>query len=101
MNRYRGTYQGADAAIKRVRRGGLAGQEERNDEDVVRQLKDEALLMTSLRHPNIIQFYALSMVEGDICLIMEMMSGGCLRDLLNDQTQQLPVREYLVCFEFG
>jgi serine/threonine protein kinase len=44
--------------------------------------------MTKLRHPNIIQFYALSIHDGALVLVMELMSSS-FRDLLNDDPKEL------------
>jgi tRNA A-37 threonylcarbamoyl transferase component Bud32 len=78
---YRGTYQYAPVAIKKL----LKGQGKNNtDEKEIKLMQDEAYLMSKLRHPNIVQFYCLLKHEDQLCLVMELMTGGCFREMIDD-----------------
>eukprot|EP00935_MAST-01C_sp_MAST-1C-sp1_P001961 g1961.t1 len=81
-----GKYQDAPAALKKVKYAGKEGSGDDAKEDA--EMKREAYLMTKLRHPHIVQFYALSIHEGSLCLVMELMDSS-LRDLLDQNSREL------------
>jgi serine/threonine protein kinase len=72
---YSGTYQFAPVAIKKVKH---------MKSDEAKMMVGEAAIMKKLRHPNIVHFYALAVHEGSVCLVMELMTGGSFRDVLDD-----------------
>lgn len=45
-------------------------------------LKEEARLLSSLNHPNIVRFYNVDEIDGKLVLVMEYVPGSSLRDLL-------------------
>ncbi len=45
-------------------------------------LKDEARLLSSLNHPNIVRFYNIDFIENKFVLVMEYIKGRTLRDLI-------------------
>ena len=51
------------------------------EQDIV-MLKDEAKLLASLNHPNIVRFFNIDIIEGKLVLVMEYIKGKSLRDML-------------------
>jgi len=45
-------------------------------------LKDEARLLASLNHPNIVRYYNIDVIENKFALVMEYIKGSTLRDLI-------------------
>jgi tRNA A-37 threonylcarbamoyl transferase component Bud32 len=84
-----GQYQGAPAALKKVKYSAPKNGEEDVKED--EEMKREAYLMTKLRHPNIIQFFALSFHEGSLVLVMELMKCS-FRDLIDQNPRELTLQ---------
>ncbi len=59
-------------------------------------LQDEVVTMKSLCHPNLVQFYSVSMRIGEpTCLIVELMEGGSLRDYLRGEGKTLQLSELI------
>ena len=53
-------------------------------------LQGEVIAMKSLCHPNLVQFYSVSVRVGEpTCLIVELMEGGSLRDYLRGEGKTL------------
>ncbi len=55
----------------------------RDDEIVM--LKDEARLLASLNHPNVVRFYNIDAIDGKFVLVMEYVAGTSLRGLIRQQ----------------
>jgi DNA helicase-2/ATP-dependent DNA helicase PcrA len=47
-------------------------------------LKDEARLLASLSHPNIVRFYNIDFIENKFVLVMEYVEGNNLRDIITE-----------------
>lgn len=56
----------------------------RTRKEEIRMLKDEAKLLASLNHPNIVRFYNIDFIENKFVLVMEYIEGKILRDLIID-----------------
>lgn len=76
-NVYRGIWEGVDVAIKQLHMETLA-------HDLLQEFLNEAKIMQSCRHPNIVQFFAVCVQQGKDSLIMEYLPNGSLFNLLND-----------------
>jgi DNA helicase-2/ATP-dependent DNA helicase PcrA len=50
----------------------------------VAMLKDEARLLASLSHPNIVRFYNIDFIENKFVLVMEYVKGNDLRDVITE-----------------
>jgi DNA helicase-2/ATP-dependent DNA helicase PcrA len=59
----------------------------------VQMLKDEARLLASLSHPNIVRFYSVDNIDGQFVLVTEYVKGSSLRDRL--QPGRLEIGESL------
>ncbi|KAH3764891.1 Tyrosine-protein kinase Src42A [Pelomyxa schiedti] len=75
---YRGCWQGTTSvAIKQV-----------NKACNINQLRQEAAILNSLNHPNILQFYGITTIDGKFALVTEL-ADGCVLPLL--RTEELAV----------
>jgi serine/threonine protein kinase len=48
----------------------------------ISMLKDEAKLLASLNHPNIVRFYNIDFIDNKFVLVMEYIKGQILRDII-------------------
>lgn len=72
-------------AIKRLRRAVVI----KNPEQLER-FRREAVVLSELRHPNIVSVLDAAVHEGDYYIIMDFIEGGTLRERLDD-TKRLPI----------
>jgi len=77
---YKGTYQFASVAIKKLQMGNLSPEAQE-------EFRKEAEIMAQLRHPNIVHFYGYCSIPK--CLVMEYMPKGSLFNVLQDKQQAL------------
>jgi serine/threonine-protein kinase len=59
--------------------------ERTKDEKVVKRFMQEARVIAALEHPNVVTIYALRIQAQQIYMILEYLTGGSVRDLLNRQ----------------
>jgi DNA helicase-2/ATP-dependent DNA helicase PcrA len=50
----------------------------------ISMLKDEAKLLSSLDHPNIVRFYNIDFIDNKFVLVMEYIKGKILRDIITE-----------------
>lgn len=62
------------------------------DEKAVKRFLQEARIAAALEHPNVVSIYAMRLEAKNFYIIMEYLSGGSLRDLLNREGK-LPVEQ--------
>lgn len=62
------------------------------DEKAVKRFLQEARIAAALEHPNVVSIYAMRVEAKNFYIIMEYLSGGSLRDLL-DREGKLPVEQ--------
>ncbi|XP_074264806.1 mitogen-activated protein kinase kinase kinase YODA-like [Silene latifolia] len=55
--------------------------------ECAQQLGQEVALLSRLRHPNILQYYGSEMVENNLYIYLEYISGGSIHKLLGDYGQ--------------
>jgi DNA helicase-2/ATP-dependent DNA helicase PcrA len=51
----------------------------------IAMLKDEAKLLASLNHPNIVRFYNIDIIDSKFVMVMECVKGKTLRDIITDE----------------
>ena len=51
----------------------------------IAMLKDEARLLASLNHPNIVRFYNIDFIDNKFVLVMEFIKGSTLREFISDE----------------
>jgi serine/threonine protein kinase len=74
---YKGSMYGKKVAVKR-----LKFSENVEKDKIIRKLKEEAAIMSSIRHPNVLLFMGLSSTLPNICLVTEFMENGSLDEVL-------------------
>jgi serine/threonine protein kinase/regulator of sirC expression with transglutaminase-like and TPR domain len=62
------------------------------DESSIKRFIQEARVAATLKHPNVVTIHALRIEDKNFYMIMEYLSGGSLRELLNKQGK-LPVEQ--------
>ena len=73
--------------------------EHTNNQKFIRMFFDEAKIMLTLKHPNIVQLYDFGRVENDYFLAMEWVEGKPLSSLIHQQKKQrVPFPPGLVCY---
>jgi len=82
---YKGQLWGKKVAIKRLKLSSSIEQDEQMKLKTIRKLKEEAAIMSSLRHPNVLLFMGLCTNE-EICLVTEYMDQGNLYEVLSRDT---------------
>ena len=61
-----------------------------SDQEQLNRFKQEALLLARLNHPNIVPIYDLIDDQGQVWIVMEWLTAGCLDDML--QEAALPLK---------
>eukprot|EP00600_Ochromonadales_sp_CCMP1393_P010984 CAMPEP_0175000894 /NCGR_PEP_ID=MMETSP0005-20121125/2839_1 /TAXON_ID=420556 /ORGANISM="Ochromonas sp., Strain CCMP1393" /LENGTH=1630 /DNA_ID=CAMNT_0016255735 /DNA_START=161 /DNA_END=5053 /DNA_ORIENTATION=- len=72
---YKGTYRGRDCAIKLIYTMDLTV-------DTIKRVAAEASILSSIRHPNIVNILGVSVLPPSVCLILELCSFGSLSDII-------------------
>jgi hypothetical protein len=73
------TWNSVEVAVKVLR------QRDNSPGDALKNLRREAMMLKDLRHPNIVQFFGMALVqEGRPCVVMEYCSKGSLRHVLDE-----------------
>merc|ERR1712232_39525 len=77
---FRGTFRGAQVAVKRLQMSG-----NQNAEELWREIDS----VRFLRHPRLVRFYGACLTPPNICVLTEFMEGGSMYDLLHVKRAQL------------
>jgi len=86
---YVGTHESFGQVAVKVLRGLLE-----RDSDQLARFKRESEVISSLKHPNIVQMLDYTVVDETPCLVMEYISGPTLAEslkLLHERKQDLPI----------
>ena len=75
-------WAGTKVAVKKILKADIS-------EDDLAEFSQEILLMSKLRHPNIVQFLGATL-DPEFCLLTEFMERGTLFNVLADNTVDLP-----------
>ncbi|CAI9269729.1 unnamed protein product [Lactuca saligna] len=94
---YHGMWKGTDVAIKRIK-GSCFARKSSETERMIKDFWKEALVLSSLHHPNVVTFYGIVRDEPDDSLttITEYMVDGSLKQFLKKKDRTIDQRERLI-----
>ena len=87
------------SGIKRIVAVKVLRTEWSDSQEFIARTKDEARMLSQLRHPNIVKVEDLAQLDGQLCLVMELVDGCDIQDLmeaLKQRGKKLPPR---TCYE--
>eukprot|EP00479_Gromia_sphaerica_P001159 TRINITY_DN1131_c0_g2_i1.p1 TRINITY_DN1131_c0_g2~~TRINITY_DN1131_c0_g2_i1.p1 ORF type:complete len:124 (-),score=9.33 TRINITY_DN1131_c0_g2_i1:43-414(-) len=87
---FRARLCGIDVAVKmlNMKKGAV-------DEEALNDLKKEIVILSTLRHPNIILYIGACTIPPNICIITEWCDKGGLYDVIHDSQTQLNTKAIL------
>ena len=76
------------------------------NEHILAGIQNEIRMLSSIKHPNVVQFLGVVMWKGSLFLFMEFMDGGTVTDLtrlsnLNESHIASICKDVCVCEEFS
>jgi serine/threonine protein kinase len=77
-----GVYHGRKVAIKRLFNSRL-------DDEGMRKMRKEAAILSGIDHPRVVKLMGLSVADGKLLLVMELVPRGSLRALLSNSSVSL------------
>ncbi|KAJ6407043.1 hypothetical protein OIU84_010538 [Salix udensis] len=85
---YHGKWKGSDVAIKRIKASCFAGRPSER-ERLIADFWKEALILSSLHHPNVVSFYGIVRdgPDGSLATVTEFMVNGSLKQFLQKKGQ--------------
>ncbi|XVF34254.1 hypothetical protein REPUB_Repub18cG0043600 [Reevesia pubescens] len=94
---YHGKWKGSDIAIKRIKASCFAGRPSER-ERLIADFWKEALILSSLHHPNVVSFYGIVRDGPDGCLatVTEFMVNGSLKQFLQKKDRTIDRRKRLI-----
>ncbi|CAH1440498.1 unnamed protein product [Lactuca virosa] len=94
---YHGMWKGTDVAIKRIK-GSCFARKSSETERMINNFWKEALVLSSLHHPNVVTFYGIVRDEPDDSLttVTEYMVDGSLKQFLKKKDRTIDQRERLI-----
>ncbi|CAM8911435.1 unnamed protein product [Rhodiola kirilowii] len=92
---FHGKWKGSDVAVKRIKASCFAGKQR---ERLIADFWKEALLLSSLHHPNIVTFYGIVRDGPDSTLatVTEFMTNGSLKQFLQKKDRTIDRRKRLI-----
>ena len=91
---YEGSYFNMAVAIKRLFNS-------RMGDEPMRRMRREAAMLFDINHPNLVKLMGLSIGDGDLVLVMELVPGGSLRDLLSNASRKLSWKDKVALLRDG
>jgi serine/threonine protein kinase len=88
---FKGKWRGSELAIKRLFR-------QQADDRILLELRKESVIMSSLRHPNILLFLGVCIVPPNLCILTEYMKNGSLGPFLRNKSNKL---SWIDCLNMG
>ncbi len=82
---YKGQWKKSDVAMKNVK-DGMVNQT---------ALAKEASILSKLQHPNIVRFFGLCKIEGQLWMVLEFVPDGSLQHLLETQPDEFTLEDLL------
>ncbi|KAA8535511.1 hypothetical protein F0562_030514 [Nyssa sinensis] len=94
---YHGKWKGSDVAIKRIKASCFAGRPSER-ERLIADFWKEALLLSSLHHPNVVSFYGIVRdgPDGSLATVTEFMVNGSLKQFLQKKDRTIDRRKRLM-----
>ncbi len=53
--------------------------------DVIRRIAAEASILSSIKHPNVVHIYGVTVLPPSVCLLLELCHFGSLSDIIHGQ----------------
>ncbi|KAG0475161.1 hypothetical protein HPP92_014847 [Vanilla planifolia] len=94
---YHGKWRGSDVAIKRIKASCFAGKPSER-ERLIADFWKEALILSSLHHPNVVSFYGVVRdgPDGSLATVTEFMVNGSLKQFLQKKDRTIDRRKRLI-----
>ncbi|XP_052181574.1 uncharacterized protein LOC127794484 isoform X2 [Diospyros lotus] len=94
---YHGKWKGSDVAIKRIKASCFAGRPLER-ERLIADFWKEALILSSLHHPNVVSFYGIVRdgPDGSLATVTEFMINGSLKQFLQKKDRTIDRRKRLI-----
>ncbi|XP_010929239.1 uncharacterized protein [Elaeis guineensis] len=94
---YHGKWKGSDVAIKRIKASCFAGRPSER-ERLIADFWKEALILSSLHHPNVVSFYGVVRdgPDGSLATVTEFMVNGSLKQFLQKKDRTIDRRKRLI-----
>ncbi|CAA0819385.1 Protein kinase superfamily protein with octicosapeptide/Phox/Bem1p domain [Striga hermonthica] len=94
---YHGKWKGSDVAIKRIKASCFAGRPSER-ERLIADFWKEALILSSLHHPNVVSFYGVVRdgPDGSLATVTEFMINGSLKQFLQKKDRTIDRRKRLI-----
>ncbi|XP_022732489.1 uncharacterized protein LOC111286662 [Durio zibethinus] len=94
---YHGKWKGSDVAIKRIKASCFAGRPSER-ERLIADFWKEALILSSLHHPNVVSFYGIVRdgPDGTLATVTEFMVNGSLKQFLQKKDRTIDRRKRLI-----
>ncbi|KAF4359749.1 hypothetical protein F8388_008311 [Cannabis sativa] len=94
---YHGKWRGSDVAIKRIKASCFSGRPSER-ERLIGDFWKEALILSSLHHPNVVSFYGIVRdgPDGSLATLTEFMVNGSLKQFLQKKDRTIDRRKRLI-----
>ncbi|CAH9096059.1 unnamed protein product [Cuscuta epithymum] len=94
---YHGKWKGSDVAIKRIKASCFAGRPSERKR-LIADFWKEALILSSLHHPNVVAFYGVVRdgPDGSLATLTEFMVNGSLKQFLRKKDRTIDRRKRLI-----
>ncbi|XP_076916057.1 uncharacterized protein LOC143575623 [Bidens hawaiensis] len=94
---YHGKWKGSDVAIKRIKASCFSGKPAER-ERMIADFWKEALMLSSLHHPNVVSFYGIVRdgPDGSLATVTEYMINGSLKQFLKKKDRTIDRRKRLI-----
>ncbi|XP_076958344.1 uncharacterized protein LOC143634048 [Bidens hawaiensis] len=94
---YHGKWKGSDVAIKKIKASCFAGRPSER-ERLIADFWKEALILSSLHHPNVVAFYGIVRdgPDGSLATVTEFMVNGSLKQFLQKKDRTIDRRKRLI-----
>uniref|UniRef100_A0A0D9VLX9 Protein kinase domain-containing protein n=1 Tax=Leersia perrieri TaxID=77586 RepID=A0A0D9VLX9_9ORYZ len=94
---YHGKWRGCDVAIKRIKASCFAGRPSER-ERLIADFWREALILSSLHHPNVVSFYGVVRdgPDGSLATVTEFMINGSLKQFLRKKDRTIDRRKRVI-----